>query len=94
MALRRPNTQWTSDDRARWLAELARAIDEAQQLVWRLAALRGDNVRSSEIYGQLEAAREEVERLQRSANRRMKFDLQRDWGELLAGASVCAEALD
>ena len=81
------------DDRARWLAELARAIDEAQQLVWRLAALRGDNVRSSEIYGQLEAARDEVERLQRSANR-TRFDFQRDWGELLAGASVCAEVIE
>ena len=91
--MRRAKTQWTMDDRARWLAELARAIDEAQQLVWRLAGLRGDNVRSSEIYGQLEAARDEVERLQRSANR-ARFDLQRDWGEFLAGASVCAEVLE
>jgi hypothetical protein len=81
------------DDRARWLAELARAIDEAQQLVWSLAALRGDNARSSEIYGQLEAARDEVERLQRSANR-TRFNFQRDWGELLTSASVCAEALE
>ena len=92
--MRRPNIQWTSDDRARWLAELARAIDEAQQLVWRLAALRGDNVRSSEIYGQLEAAREEVERLQRSGSRRMRFGLKHDWGELLAGASACAEVIE
>ena len=91
--MRRPKTQWTLDDRARWLAELARAIDEAQQLVWRLAALRGDNVRSSEIYGRLEAARDEVERLQRSADR-TKFDLQRDWGAFLASASICAEALE
>jgi hypothetical protein len=94
VALRRLTTQWTSDDRARWLAELARAIDEAQQLVWRMAALRGDNVRSSEIYGQLEAARDEVERLQRSATRKIRFERQRDWSELLAGAGVFAEVIE
>ena len=82
------------DDRARWLAELARAIDEAQQLVWRVGALRGDNARSSEIYGRLEAARDEVERLQRSANRRTRLGLQRDWDELVASAGMRAEVLD
>ena len=94
MALRRPKTQATLDDRARWLAELARAVDEAQQLVWRLAALRGDNVRSSEIYGQLEAARDEIERLQRSAKLRARVNLQQSWSELMTAASACATALD
>ena len=92
--MRRSNVQWTSDDRARWLAELARAIDEAQQLVWRLAVVRGDNIRTSEIYGRLEAARDEVERLQRSARRRARLALQRDWEDLLATTGTRAEALD
>ena len=94
VALRRPKTQWTIDDRARWLTELARAIDEAQQLVWRLALLRGDNIGSSEIYGRLEAARDEVQRLQRSDRRRTNHDLDRDWSELLASAATCAEVME
>ena len=94
MALRRPKTQWTQEERARWLADLACAIDEAQQLVWRLAVLRGDNARSSEIYGQLEAARDEVERLQRGASLRADIKLKHDWSGLMATASPCAAALD
>jgi hypothetical protein len=78
----------------RWLGELARAIDEAQQIVWRLSVLRGDDPRASEIYGQLEAARDEVERLQRGANRNAKRDLQRDWNDLMANVAACAGALD
>ena len=78
----------------RWLAELARAIDEAQQIVWHLAAQRGDNPRSSAIYGQLEAARDEVERLQRGADRQAKLELHQDWSNLIAGVAACAGALD
>lgn len=78
----------------RWLGEMARAIDEAQQVVWRLALLRGDNPRASEIYGQLEAALDEVERLQRSAARQARTDLRRDWSEMVASVSACASALD
>jgi len=92
--LRRPKTQWTLDDRARWLAELARAIDEAQQLVWRLALLRGDSVSSSEIYGRLEAARDEVQRLQRSGRQQTRLRLDHDWTELVANARTCEGALD
>ena len=92
--MRRPNSQWTMDDRVRWLAELARAIDEAQQIVWRLAVLRGDDARTSEIYGRLEAARDEVQRLQRGARRQPRHDLHHDWSELLANAGACAEVMD
>ena len=92
--MRRPKIQWTSKEKASWLAELARAIDEAQQLVWRLAILRGDNPRASEIYGQLEAARDEVERLQRTVGQEAKRELHRDWSDLIARVEVCAGALD
>lgn len=78
----------------RWLAELARAIDEAQQIVWGLAIQRGDNPRTSAIYGRLEAARDEVERLQGGAGRQAKAELHRDWSNLIAGVAARAEALD
>ena len=78
----------------RWLGELARAIDEAQQLVWRLAVMRGDNPRTSAIYGQLEAARDEVERLQRTAKRQARLEVHQDWTELIGQVGACAAALD
>jgi len=87
--LRRAKIQWTAQDKIRWLAELARAIDEAQQIVWRLAVLRGDNPRTSEVYGRLEAARDEVERLQRTAGRQAKLELHQDWSKMMASVSAC-----
>ena len=94
VALRRPKIQWTSDEKARWLGELARAIDEAQQLVWRLAVLRGDNPRTTAIYGQLEAAGDEVERLRRTADREARLEVRQDWADLIARVGACAGALD
>jgi hypothetical protein len=94
VAVRRSKTIWTAQEKIRWLAELARAIDEAQQIVWRLAVQRGDNPLTSAIYGQLEAARDEVERLQRGAGRQAQLELHRDWSNLMAGVIACAEVLD
>ena len=92
--MRRTKIQWTSDEKMRWLGELSRALDEAQQLVWRLAVLRGDNPHANALYGQLEAARDEAERLQRSAGRQARPDLRQDWAKLMAGVKACAAALD
>lgn len=86
----KPKYQWTSADKTRWLAELARAIDEAQQIVWRLSILRGDNPRASEIYGELEAALDEVERLQRDGSRKASVELDQPWCDLIAGVPSCA----
>ena len=94
VALRKSNIQWTAQEKMRWLGELARAIDEAQQIVWRVAIIRGDSPRTSEIYGRLEAARDEVERLQRSASRHAKIELHQDWSELIGSLSEPAGALD
>ena len=50
-------------ERARWLAELAAAIDEAQVLLWSIGSLEGDNAEANELYGRLESARAEIESL-------------------------------
>ena len=50
-------------ERARWLFELAHAIDEAQWVAWQLGAGAGHNAEALELYGRLEAARAEVEAL-------------------------------
>lgn len=49
--------------RAAWLADLARAIDEAQQLAWRVGVVEGRSTEALELYMQLESARVEVEAL-------------------------------
>ena len=92
--MRRPKSQLTAEERVRWLGELARAVDEAQQIVWRLCQLRADNPYFNEIYGRLEAARDEIERLQRHASRAAKVELHQDWSELFASVSACAGAID
>ena len=56
-------TRITLADRARWLAELAVAIEEAQLLVWRIGVLEGGNAGANELYGRLEQARSEIESL-------------------------------
>ncbi len=70
-------------ERARWLAELAKAIDEAQKLAWRLGVKEGDSTEAKELYERLEAARIEVDALRRGgfhAARSQKFP---EWLDLL-----------
>ena len=44
-------------ERARWLAELAKAIDDAQQLAWRVGVTEAQSSEALELYVQLESAR-------------------------------------
>ena len=85
--IKRPN-RWTAEEKACWLAELADAIDDAQQLVWRISASGGNRARASTLYGQLEAAREEVERLRRGAARAVRLEGDAKWSDLL-DLAVC-----
>jgi hypothetical protein len=50
-------------ERVRWLDELIRAISEAQKLAWRLGIAEGDCNEARELYGRLEAVRDELETL-------------------------------
>lgn len=51
----------TAANRARWLAELAGAIESAQLLAWQLGTAERPSAEARELYGRLEAARVEVE---------------------------------
>ena len=92
--MRRQKYPWTAADKARWLAELARAIDEAQQIVWRLSILRGDDPYASQIYGQLESARDEVERLQRGSRGSVSVKLDDRLCDLVSRVSACTAGID
>lgn len=60
-AVKRVPTLISATERARWLAELAAAVDDAQVLLWRIGVLEGDNAVAKELYGRLEATRAEIE---------------------------------
>lgn len=60
--MRRVPSEASSADRARWLAELSAALIEAQQLVWQIG-LATDRPEVMELYGQIEAAFAEAQRL-------------------------------
>ena len=49
--------------RLRWLADLALAIDEAQQLSWRIGVSESRNSVALDLYVRLEIIRAEVEAL-------------------------------
>ncbi len=57
------NKEYAAAERARWLFELAHAIDAAQWVAWELGAGSGRNAEALELYARLEVARAEVEAL-------------------------------
>jgi len=60
MRVRRVTSQASAAERARWLAELADALQQAQLLTWQIGLMRGDP-RAMELYGRIDAALAEVE---------------------------------
>jgi hypothetical protein len=61
--LHRAPDQTVALERARWLAELAQAVAQAQKLVWTLGVMEGDNEEARELYARLELVRSDVEAL-------------------------------
>lgn len=60
--------------RARWMSELAEAIEGAQRVAWQLGSGAAESGEARELYGQLEAARIELETL-RGITRRPREDI-------------------
>ena len=73
-----------ASERARWLAELSTAIEEAQCLLWRLGVSEGDSCEAKELYGRLETARAETESLRLRGFRPASNELGPKWTELVA----------
>ena len=55
--------------RARWLAELSKALDDAERTLWRLPVNPAESPVAMELYLRIEAARLEVESLRVRRNR-------------------------
>jgi hypothetical protein len=80
--VKRVPTIVSATERARWLAELAAAVDEAQLLLWRLGVLEGDNADARELYGRLDATRNEIDCL-RGVQELAREAIDPNWMKLL-----------
>ena len=78
-------------ERAQWLAELAQVLEQAQELVSRLAVAEGRRGEALDVFARLEAARAEVQLLRRARiseipenldpDRRNQLSWNRPWPE-------------
>ena len=80
--MKRASIESSSTERARWLSELADALDEAQKVAWRLGVSEGDCAEAKELYGRIEAARAEVDRLRLNGFRRIREESGPDWTDI------------
>ena len=77
------SSEATATDRARWFAELAIAVEEAQKIAWRLGVSEGNDPDAKSLYAQLEAVRSEVESLRRGSWAGQHQELDPIWIKLL-----------
>ena len=70
-------------ERARWLAQLAFAIERAQRLTRTLSASQRDEPEAIELDRRLEAARLEVEELRRGSRLLLRREVDPRWMGLL-----------
>lgn len=82
-AVNRPGDRMGGAERARWLAELAQAVDEAQQLAWSLGASKANAAEVEGLYRRLEAVRIEIEALRRGRLPVREADTDPIWTSLL-----------
>ena len=78
----------TATERARWLAELAIAVEQAQRLAWRLGVSEGDDPDAKSLYARLEAVRTEVESLRRGGWAGEHQELDPFWMQFLPWRSA------
>lgn len=79
--MRRMPTEVATIDRARWLAEVADALERAQRLTWRIGA-PGGNGEAMELYGRIEAARAEAWSLRLGGFRIARQEYDPNWMNL------------
>ena len=63
LSVRRVPAEVRSYQRARWLAELADALEQAQKIAWQLGQGGQKRDEAMALYGRLEAARQEIQSL-------------------------------
>jgi hypothetical protein len=86
--------EMAATERARWLADLAAAIEQAQKLAWRLGVTEGNDPDALELYARLELARDEVDALRRGRWAGEQGALDPIWMKFLPWRTQMAESSD
>ena len=76
-------TEVSAAERARWLAELAQVLEEAQVLVTRLAVAERRKSEALDVCARLEAVRAEVQTLRRNRISYAPNNIGPDWSNQL-----------
>jgi hypothetical protein len=84
-------TDVSAGERARWLAELAQVLEQAQKLVTRLAVAEGRKSEALDVCARLEAARAEVQSLRRSRVAEASANFDPEWRRRLASQRTWPE---
>ena len=69
--------------RARWLAELSDALDEAQDLVWQMAIAEGRDFNALDLSARVEAARAEARSMRLGRMDRGSLEDDPNWSKPL-----------
>jgi len=72
-------TDVTVAQRARWLAELSEALDEARSVIWRLAMEEVCNIDALDLSARVEAAKAEVQSMRLSRMDRSSIQNDPNW---------------
>ena len=77
--MNKPRDRSTAVERSRWLAELAQAVDQAQQLGRAMGVREGNCVPTKELFKRLESVRVEIEALRCGGWERRPIDTDPSW---------------
>ena len=72
----------TAAERARWLAELSEALDEARKLIKAMGAAEG-RLEAVELYARIEAVRLEVQMMRLRGGASRLADTAPEWSQIL-----------
>jgi hypothetical protein len=86
MRVRRVPSEASAIERARWLADLAQALGDAQMLAWELGIARGDS-EAMELYGRIETAVAEVQSLRRGGRMTSPQEHDPKWTDVVPWAT-------
>ena len=81
--MNRPVDGTGAAERARWLAELAQAVDQAQRLAWSLGVSEASVAEVEGLYCRLEAIRIEIDALRRGSRPTRQMETDPLWTSLL-----------
>jgi hypothetical protein len=86
MRVRRVPSEASAIERARWLANLAQALGDAQMLAWELGTARGDS-EAMQLYGRIESAVAEVQSLRLGGRMTSRQEHDPEWTHIVPWAT-------